>query len=522
MELKQHVIHRKYRKAEAKTQIHIGEDFSVPDGKADIADILQKKAEISVNEVATEKGKIRIQGNLKVWVLYLTDRAKEAADSLVMEFPFDEILYMEGAATGDNLKIDWKIEELQVSIVHPGKLSVHVLADFLGMIEGEESYLVTDDVEEQEGVYTKCASFTVAESVFDRKESYRMREEVMLPANKPNVSKILWKNLQTRGLDLRIQENRIAVKGELLLLVVYEGEEDSQIQWLEQSIPFQGTVEVNGLTQEMFGILEPEVSRCEMELKPDYDGEMRMFQVELIMDIPMHIYEEKNRRILLDAYSTRENLKLQSEEMTYEKLRRCDQAKCHVTGRKSLTDSGRILQILGHQAMVRAGNSQRTEQGILQEGVLEVQVLYMTSGGREPFGSVNLSIPYSQILEVPGIQKEDRWKSVERLDQIFISMAENDQIEVRAVLQFETCVMQQEKIWNITVIDAELYDMEEYKKRPGMVIHFVQPKESLWEIAKNNRLTMEEIKKMNDLTAEEIFPGQKLLLVKPEAEAVLA
>ena len=56
--------------------------------------------------------------------------------------------------------------------------------------------------------------------------------------------------------------------------------------------------------------------------------------------------------------------------------------------------------------------------------------------------------------------------------------------------------------------------MEDYKKRPSMRIHFVQTGETLWEIAKENRSTMEEIRKMNELTAEEVDPGQRLLLLK--------
>ena len=55
-----------------------------------------------------------------------------------------------------------------------------------------------------------------------------------------------------------------------------------------------------------------------------------------------------------------------------------------------------------------------------------------------------------------------------------------------------------------------------------MVIHFVQPKESLWEIAKENRTTMEEIKKMNELVVEEVVPGQKLLLIKPALDTLIS
>ena len=51
MDLKQQLIHRKYKKCEAENQITIGDDYSVPEGKPDIASILQKKADLMVEEV---------------------------------------------------------------------------------------------------------------------------------------------------------------------------------------------------------------------------------------------------------------------------------------------------------------------------------------------------------------------------------------------------------------------------------------------------------------------------------------
>ena len=92
MELKQNLIHRKYKKCEAKNQITLGDDYSVPDGKPDIASVLQKKAELQVDEVRTEKGKIKLRGNLKVYVLYLAQRSLEVLNCLEMDFPFDEVL----------------------------------------------------------------------------------------------------------------------------------------------------------------------------------------------------------------------------------------------------------------------------------------------------------------------------------------------------------------------------------------------------------------------------------------------
>lgn len=522
MELKQNPIHRNYTKAQARSQITIGDDYSVPEGKPDVGEILQKKAELQINEVHTEKGKIRIQGTLKLWILYLTERSREAVAGLTAEIPFDEILYMEGAASGDNLKIDWELEELRVNIIHPGKLGIRGIVTLWGMITAVENSLVTENVEGIPGIQTNRGNFVMAEPVMEKNESYRIRDEINLPVNKPNVRSILWKDLQLRGLELRIQEGRIAVKGEALLFVVYEGEEEgSQIQWLEQNIPFHGSVEVPGLTPEMFGLLEPEVTHQEVEVKPDYDGEMRMFQIELLLEIHMHVYEEKTCPLLRDAYSTKQNLNLQFQELSCEKLRMCNQTKCRVSGQEELAEDLRVLQILGHQARLFGKREKLTDQGILCEGTLEVQILYITASDQHPLGCANISIPYSQLVEIPDIQKEDVWKVSENPEQVFISMPEGNRIEVRALLNVSVCVMELCHVNHVADLTVDEENLEELKKRPGMMVHFVQPRETLWEIAKANRTTMSAVKKLNDLNADEVMPGQKLLLVRQEADGIV-
>lgn len=521
MELKQYQIHRRYQKAEASSQIAVGGDYSIPEGKPDVSAILQKRPELLVDEVHTEKGKIKIRGKLLAAVLYLTERARERMACVNMEFPFEEVLYMEGAVSGDNLKIHWNIEELKVTIIHPGKLSVRGLVVLKGMITSAENCQITERTEDLENIYEMKEPFSWAEPVMECKESYRMSEEILLPANKPNVQNVLWKDLQVCGLELRPQDGRLAVKGEALLWVIYESEEEpASVHWMEQNIPFQGNLEVPGLTAEMFGLLETEISHKDIELKPDYDGEMRMFQIELRLDIPMHLYEERSGSRLKDAYSTGKQLTLITEEVLYEKLRMCNQAKCRINRQEKLGEDVKILQVLGHQAKLQEKNRMITDGGVLCEGVLEVQILYVTANDRQPFENVTLSVPYSQIVEVPGMTSQDTWKISENLEQLLISVAESNQLEIRGVIQVNACVMEQCVLGNVTMIAEEDYDTEIYKKEPAMRIHFVQPGETLWSIAKIYRSTVEDIKKLNDFTEEDVVSGQKLLLLKPVVNAV--
>ena len=522
MELKQYQIHRKYKKCEAKNQITIGNDFGVPEGKGDIAEIIEKYGEFCIEEVHTEKGKIRIRGVFKVPILYLTERSSRSLDSFVMEFPVDEILYMESAVSGDHLKIDWSLEDLRVHIIHPGKLSVKAIVNIYGEIASANTYLVTEAVECEEEKPAKKESFLMVEPVLERRDSYRILDEITLPANKPNVSEVLWKDLQLRGLELTKGEGGLSLKGELYFSVLYEGEGgNSHIQWLEQTIPFHGTVEVPGMNLEMPGWIDTSIAHHNIDVKPDYDGELRMFQLEMLLELHLHLFEEKQCNYLIDTYDPKEQWQIQRETLHYEKVRMCGQTKCNIEGKEMVSEEGKILQIIGHHGELLNKEAKVTDDGILCEGVLQLQVLWVSSDDGKPFGSSMIRIPYRQLIEVPGIEKEDRYHLMEGIEQLNISMVDGNHLEIRGRLKFEAFVLQQCSLENITGIEAHPYDEDAYQKMPGMKIHFVQQGESLWQIAKNQRTTMEEIKKCNELSTEEVHPGQKLLLVKTPKVPVL-
>lgn len=57
-------------------------------------------------------------------------------------------------------------------------------------------------------------------------------------------------------------------------------------------------------------------------------------------------------------------------------------------------------------------------------------------------------------------------------------------------------------------------DMERVRGIPGMVIHVVQPEETLWDIAKNHGCACESVRKLNELKDDNLKAGSKLLLVK--------
>lgn len=73
MELRKKNLHMMQKKSEAQNQITFDEDYNVPDQKADIGQIIQKKGEVEIEQVQVSEGKAVIQGQLIFRLLYVAD-----------------------------------------------------------------------------------------------------------------------------------------------------------------------------------------------------------------------------------------------------------------------------------------------------------------------------------------------------------------------------------------------------------------------------------------------------------------
>lgn len=522
MELKQCVMRKTYAKGKTQTQMVLGEDYSLTEGKPDIEKLLQKKAEVRVEEVHTEKGRIRVKGKLHLWVLYLPMHSGETLGTLNTEIPFEELLHLEEVVHGDQLKIGWNIDELKVQIVHPGKINIRSVVTLSANIWSEEDVLVTEDVQGSRDIFTKVETFEAAACVMNQKEIYHIEEQLELPANMPNVERLLWSVLQLRNAQAIPQEGRVAVSGELLFWTVYEGEGTmEELRWMEKTIAFQGFLEVPGIKKTAFGVPKLELSEQTIQIQPDRDGELRVFHLSAAMELWLHMYEEGSYRCLTDAYSMQQEISMATEPIFYEKLRMCDTFKCPVSGQAKLPDTRGISGIVGHYANLKKATVRETDQGLVWESMLEVQVLYQTADLVTGFAATELLIPCSQVIEVVGMQKEDIWNLSPQPEQLFITYDE-DSVKVQGILNLSVCVLEQCKGQNITGIQMEEEDLKGRKNRPGMLVHFVQPGETLWDIAKEHRSSMEVLKAENELGEGEVQAGQKLLLFHEPAEKLFS
>lgn len=516
MELLKKYIHMSREKGEAVTQITLDDDFNVPDAKPDMIRIIMDRGEIRLDETNITQGHVWLKGALKFSMLYRSDQEAGKIDSLTGEIPFQESLAIDGVNEYDSANIGWEMEDLSLGIINSRKVSVKALVVLKATVDETYDEELVIGAEGDSRLQILDNSMTAMALLLSQKDTYRFKEEIVLPSNKPNIRQILWRSVQLRGVEMRLGENQLNIKGEALVFVLYEGEdEEDRLQWVENALPFVGMIDCPGSTEDMISDISYHVAGVELEAKPDYDGEERMLHLELVLDLEVKIFSEEENRMLEDIYSIETKLSPVYEDAVFEKLLIRNFSKCKIA-EKMNTDQNQeaILQICASEGNAVVEQTEIVSDGIQVEGTLQVGILYVTTDDKMPVASMRDVLPFHYLIEVPGISKNCRYHLQAGIEQMTTVMTDSTQVEVKAVVNLNCIVFEQQEIQKMTEVEEEPLDMEALQESPGIIGYIVKNQDRLWDIAKENYTTISDIVSTNQLPSEQIKEGDKILIIK--------
>ncbi|MEY8391636.1 SPOCS domain-containing protein [Lachnospiraceae bacterium 45-W7] len=516
MDLAKRYIHMNREKGKAVTQITLDDDFNVPDMKPDLIRIIQDKGELLLDETTITQDHVWLKGVLKFSLLYRSDQEEGKINNMSGEIPFQESLAIDGANEYDTAKLKWEMEDLSIGIINSRKLSVKALVVLKAVIDEIYDEELLTGVDQESGVQLLNQNLTAMALFLAKKDTFRFKEEILLPSNKPNIRQVLWKSVQLRGVETRLMDQQLNLKGEALVFVLYEGEEDEEhLQWMETALPFTGVIDCNGCTEEMIADVSYDVSGVELEVKPDYDGEERMLHLELVLDLDIQIFTEEENQIVADLYAVNQKLTPIYQDTVFEKLLLRNASKCKISEKMSIDKNQEpILQICASEGYAVAERAEIVEGGIQVEGTLQVTILYVTADDRMPVASVKDVLPFHYLIEVPGINQDCRYHLQTGIDQLTTVMTDSSQVEVKAVISLNCIVFLQQQVKKITEVQQEPLDMEQLQESPGIIGYIAKEGDQLWDIAKENFTTISEIVKTNQLASEQIRGGDKILIIK--------
>ena len=364
------------------------------------------------------------------------------------------------------------------------------------------------------GLYKKYAKKDILKLFAVKKDTYRIKEEITIGGTKETVGVLLWTAVSPRKLDTRIVQDELILQGELLLFCFYESLE-GKTDWFEQTIPYEGRMEINGAREGMFHQVYPSVTDVSIDVRMDEDGEMRLLGIEATLEARIIVYEEETVELLEDVYSLDKVCRPKIADKALERSLMQNHSKCKIAERLLLPEiKDDILQICHSNARIQLEHTEAVPEGIKIEGVLHVFFLYVKADDDIPFDVWQGMVPFSYLLESNETTEDMRFDLVSAVEQLSIGLLGNGEIEVKAVLAFNCFVKQPVPVADIEEIDEEPINLEELEKRPGIIGYIVKEGDELWNLAKHYSTTVDGIMEINEKTNSDIKPGEKLLIFK--------
>ena len=193
-------------------------------------------------------------------------------------------------------------------------------------------------------------------------------------ANKPNAGNILWSVPELRNVETKAAADELIVRGEIHLFAMYFPEDDDDnIQYVEETLPFTGKLPLAGADERMVADVLVVPAQKQIAVKPDYDGEPRILEAELVLDLDIKLYEEQNISLMTDVYSVNSRLIPVTDEAGYDNLLVRNHVRCRAGDKMKLNSSkDKILQIISSTATVNVDNISIVEDGLMVEGAAKI------------------------------------------------------------------------------------------------------------------------------------------------------
>lgn len=515
MELIKKNIHMDRIKCRANTQITLEDDRNVPDNRPDMERLILSRGEVAVTEIKATEDHAEIKGRLDFTVLYLPEDGDEGLCRMEGSLPFEEQVYMEGLENGDSIQVRWETEDMNIGLINSRKLSVQAVISLRLSVEELYDEETAVELYQEEPVECRKKTLTLAETAIQKKDIFRIKEELEMPQNFPNIFRLIWEDIRPGNVECRAMEEKLSIQGEVNVFFLYEGEgEEQPLKWYETTLPFSGTIDCHGCREDMIPDIFCEAGHKDVEVRADFDGEERIIGLDIALDMDIKLYAEEQVDILADVYGVTKEVQTEKRMGTYNNLLARCSGKMKITERgKIKSGSPRMLQICHSQGEIKVDSFLPVENGIDITGTVEITVLYMT-GEEIPYASFRETVPFQYVLEVPGMEADCRFNLETILEQLSVSMIDSEEMDIKGVLHFRAVIFRNVAEEVITDVIVQELNPDILNDLPGMVAYVAAEGEDLWQLGKKYYVPIDRIKEMNHLTGDVLKAGDKLLIVR--------
>ena len=480
-------------------QVSVKGDVIVPDRKPDADKILQTSVRYLPEDASLEGQRLRLKGELEFTVLYLSQEEIPQLCSLTTALPVEEEMNLEGTAEeGERLRyqVNYQPENVRSTLLNGRKLSLSALLEMEAKVVKYQDTSVVASAAGEENLVLQQKQTPLRRIIGDKEEKLIVRETAVIRDGSPNIEEILWYETAIRRRSCQLLEDRMQVKGEIVVSVLYQTE--SGVQFLDYATEFAGLIDMAGAREGMDATLQMDIVKALLRVMPDSDSELRQIQLEMVVNCRARVTCEEERQLLIDAYDMKRSVELTKAPRTLQRSLYHKQLKTEVGQTLEVPESMPMaLQVFYTTAQPKIDDVLLQEGELQIEGVLYVTVFCLTADDRSPVISFTEPVPFSKTEVVSGLRPEHKAQVSAHMEWITADLQNERRLDMAAHLVLDVEVLEekmQEVVTDLALLEAEMPEL------PSMALCFLQPGEKVWDVGKRYRIRPEEMEMMGDRT----------------------
>ena len=489
----------------AKENIVAEGDVIIPDIKPDILSTINTNGTICIYKKEVLDGKIRIDGGVQVYIMYLADDENSNVRGINTVIDFTKVIDMENADSSMSMETNINLNTIECKILNGRKVNIKVGIDVEASIYSNENVEFIKDIESMDDIQVLNISESM-DSLLGNGMTKAYAKDTITIENNDNLSEILKVNLNIINKETKTSYNKILAKADMQVNIVYLTE-DNRINEVNWQIPVMGFIDMQDISDDNLCNVKYEIKN--VLIKPNSVEEHSIY-IEVELEISCNVFEKKELNVIQDLYSPSENLDISQKNITVMQNKQNVSNRCLIK-EKIIAPELQNARICNTEVSPKILKQNIYNDKIMYDGELQIKFMFI-SGTTNRLDVKVQTLPFNYSLDCPGVLSNYNLNTnIDIVTQNFENMPDGS-IEANVELDINADVS---KMMEIKVIDnvelAENQDANIY----SIVVYFVKPGDTLWNIAKRFRSTINAIASVNGIEDEnKINVGQQLFIPK--------
>ena len=471
--------------------VEVKGDIIVPDTKPDIVNIINTNSNPYIYKEECLDGKYRFDGNIDTHIIYLSDNGETNCIKTTLDF----MDFIEDTNLEEQMHTKYKIEiaSVETKILNERKISVTIHLKICFHFFACKNIEYLDNLNTLAGVEKLQESVDMNTLVCQNQMKTSLKEDINIEQMEP-VAEILKSDVCVSNLENKISYNKVLSKADVTIKILYITE-SSQIAMTQATIPVMNFIDMEKVTDE--DTCHTDYKIRNMLFKPNAK-EMKSINCQIDFEVSCEVYKSRTIELVQDMYGIDKNITFNQKTIQIQTKGESEKQVVNVSENVLVED---IRSLYDVDCKVNITNKTPSGNSVNYEGEVCGDIYYDTGNN---LGVKSAKIPFMVKLDCD-------------TDDIEIDLVRknfklnNEEVACDLDIEIKPNATNQKTIRLIEDVQEEEYtDDSDY----AMIVYFVKEGDTIWNIARDFRVTMDSIIQTNHLQDTKIHTGEKLYIMK--------